>query len=109
MTEGEVTVMQGGAAMTQGGAAMTQARTHTLQVRYFAGASAAAGTGSEELELAVGADAGALRAELVRRHPGLGPVLQVATLLVDGVASRDPAATLDDATQVDVLPPFAGG
>ncbi len=102
MTEQKITV-------TQNEAPVTSAPGHTLQVRYFAGASAAAGTGSEELELAMGADAGALRAELVRRHPGLGPVLRVATLLVDGVASRDPGAVLDDATQVDVLPPFAGG
>ncbi len=95
--------------MTQDETTVTSAPGHTLQVRYFAGASAAAGTGSEELELAVGADAGVLRAELVRRHHSLGPVLAVATLLIDGVASRDPGAVLDDVTQIDVLPPFAGG
>ena len=91
------------AAQTPGSA------VRVLQVRYFAGAAAAAGTGEEPVQLAPGTDAAGLREELVRRHPGLEQVLRVATLLVDGVASSDPAALLDEATQVDVLPPFAGG
>lgn len=81
----------------------------TLAVRYFAGASAAAGTPGEDVVLPGGADVAALRSELVRRHPPLGLVLEVASLLVDGVAAREPGRVLDDARTVDVLPPFSGG
>ena len=82
--------------------------TH-LEVRYFAGAAAAAGAPAEHLELPEGTTLEGLGAVLADCHPRLEPVLRVATLLVDGVAVRNPQATLDDATQVDVLPPFAGG
>ena len=80
-----------------------------LTVRYFAGAAAAAGRHDEVVELPRGADVGALREALGRRHPRLGPVLAVAGLLLDGVTATTPDRTLDDVQQVDVLPPFAGG
>ena len=66
----------------------------TLAVRYFAGASAAARTPGEDVVLPGGADVAALRAELVRRHPPLGPVLEVASLLVDGVADLSGALAM---------------
>ncbi len=39
---------------------------------------------------------------------GLGEVLERCTFLVDG-KNAERAATLEGATRVDVLPPFAGG
>ncbi len=80
-----------------------------LRVRYFAGAAAAAGVPEENLELPAGSDVAYLRKTLAARHPRLEPVLEVASLLVDAVAVSDDSHCLDDATQVDVLPPFAGG
>jgi len=86
-----------------------------LQVRYFAGAAAAAGVDEERLELAPGTTAAQLAVALGQRHPGLVRVLEVASLLVDEVAVRDRSQPLVDGgpagreVQVDVLPPFAGG
>jgi sulfur-carrier protein len=87
----------------------TEASTLQLQVRYFAGAAAAAGLPAETVELPSGADLATLRVALVERHPRLEPVLAAATLLVDEVAVNDTGASLASASQVDVLPPFAGG
>ena len=84
-------------------------RVTRLEVRYFAGAAAAAGAPGEHLELPEGTSLEGLGVVLAERHPRLERVLRVATLLVDGVAVRNTDAALDDATQVDVLPPFAGG
>ena len=80
-----------------------------LQVRYYAGAAAAAGVEEEPVELPAGGDVAALRTHLARLRPALVPVLAVSTVLVDGVPASDPARSLDGATRVDVLPPFAGG
>ena len=80
-----------------------------LEVRYFAGAAAAAGVPSETFDLPAGADVASLRAALADRHPRLQQVLEVASLLVDERSVSDPSWSLDGATQVDVLPPFAGG
>jgi sulfur-carrier protein len=84
-----------------------------LQVRYFAGAAAAAGLDEELVEVDDDATAAQLVAELAQRHPRLRPVLEVASLLADEVAVRDRSAVLvppqGRRLQVDVLPPFAGG
>lgn len=85
-----------------------------VQVRYFAGAAAAAGVDEERLVLDDRPDArpltaAGLRATLAQRRPALGPVLVVATLLVDEVAARDGSVVVRDQACVDVLPPFAGG
>lgn len=78
-----------------------------VTVRYFAGAKAAAGIGEEQVNAA---DVAELRLELSRRHgPALDKVLSVATLLVDGLAAKDPATALPAGATVEVLPPFAGG
>jgi len=80
-----------------------------VNVRYFAGASAASGTTEEKVDLPDGADVAALATALATAHgPALARVLQAASLLVDEVAAR-PEQTLADGQQVDVLPPFAGG
>ncbi|KMS86140.1 thiamine biosynthesis protein ThiS, partial [Streptomyces regensis] len=44
------------------------------------------------------------------RHPGpLARILDAASFLVDGVAVRDKTKPLPADTELDVLPPFAGG
>ena len=80
-----------------------------LTVRYFAGASAAAGLEEELVEVPDGATLDALADVLAERHGGrLARVLASSSFLVDEVpGSRD--RTLAGARQVDVLPPFAGG
>ena len=77
-----------------------------VTVRYFAAAADAAGREEELLE--VEPTAGALRAVLAERYgPAMQRVLDVGSLLVDGVVTRDAARPLRE--RVDVLPPFAGG
>lgn len=79
-----------------------------MQVRYFAGAAEAAGTTSEDLA------AGDLTGDqLVDRlgadRADLAAVLAVSTLLVDGRPLADRGGIVPAGSQVDVLPPFAGG
>ncbi len=81
----------------------------TVSARYFAGASAAAGVEAEEIALPAQARLADLTAAMTARHPALAPVLQVASLLLGGVATTDPETRLTSGQQVDVLPPFAGG
>ncbi len=80
-----------------------------LRVRYFAGASAAAGLEEELVELPDGATVDALAGLLAERHGGrLATVLASSSFLVDEVpGGRE--RPLAGARQVDVLPPFAGG
>ena len=78
-----------------------------LEVRYFAGARAAAGTSAESIEAASLDD---LIAVLAERHgERLALVLKAASFLVDGLACHDRRAALPAGATVDVLPPFAGG
>jgi molybdopterin converting factor small subunit len=77
-----------------------------ITVRYFAAAAEAAGREEEVLE--VEPTAGALRAVLAERYGApMRRVLEVGSLLVDGVVTRDPQRPVH--RTVDVLPPFAGG
>lgn len=79
-----------------------------VTVRYFAGARAAAGVAEEAL--AAGATVAELVADLEARHgPGLGKVLAVASVLVDGLTCHDRDVALPAGSTVDILPPFAGG
>jgi len=80
-----------------------------VEVRYFAGAAAAAGTGAEHLELPVGSAVGDVLAALAATHPALRPVLEVASVLLGEVVVRDRSTPVPDGAQLDVLPPFAGG
>ncbi|RRR99795.1 MoaD/ThiS family protein [Glycomyces terrestris] len=78
-----------------------------VTVRYFAGAKAAAGRGEEQVSAA---DVRELKAVLAQRHgPAFGKVLSASTLLVDGLAAKDPETALPAGVTVEVLPPFAGG
>jgi sulfur-carrier protein len=87
---------------------MTAAPT-TVLVRYFAAAAEAAGREEESLVADdTGTTVGELREFLVGRYgPAMARVVANGSFLVDGVVQRDGATPLG--TQVDVLPPFAGG
>jgi molybdopterin synthase sulfur carrier subunit len=86
------------------------ALTVTVQVRYFAGAKAAAGSGEETLSMQAGSTISDVIATLGSRHGGaLERVLTAASFLVDGVVVRDKSALVTHGIQLDVLPPFAGG
>jgi molybdopterin synthase sulfur carrier subunit len=76
-----------------------------VTVRYWAGARAAAGIESERVAAGT---VGEVIEQLRDRHTGLGPVLAVASFLVDGVA-RDRNADVPAGSTLEVLPPFAGG
>jgi molybdopterin synthase sulfur carrier subunit len=78
-----------------------------LEVRYFAGARAAAGRSSESI---TAGSLDQLTAILAERHgERLAMVLKAASFLVDGLACHDRQAALPAGATVDVLPPFAGG
>ncbi len=77
-----------------------------VQVRYFAGARAAAGV-TEESVAATTLEQ--LLAALADRGDRMPAVLAVSSFLVDGLAVHDRSAALPDGCTVDVLPPFAGG
>ncbi|GAA3349739.1 MoaD/ThiS family protein [Amorphoplanes nipponensis] len=78
-----------------------------LEVRYFAGARAAAGLSSETVAAGSLDDLVALLAD--RHGERLALVLKAASFLVDGLACHDRQAALPAGATVDVLPPFAGG
>ena len=78
-----------------------------LEVRYFAGARAAAGRSSEQI---AAKSLEELTVVLTERHgERLAMVLKAASFLVDGLACHDRQAALPAGATVDVLPPFAGG
>ena len=78
-----------------------------VNVRYFAGARAAADTAAEQVATTTLAE---LVRQLTERHgPRLERVLTVCSFLVDGVAWHERDAPLPAGATVDVLPPFAGG
>ncbi|MBK8470422.1 MAG: MoaD/ThiS family protein [Candidatus Phosphoribacter sp.] len=74
-------------------------------VRYWAAARALAGVDSESV---AGSTVGEIRAAVLGRHPGLAPVLRVATLLLDGRAAHE-SDRVSPGSTLEVLPPFAGG
>ena len=94
------------AALPEAAAPSEAAAPAEVLVRYFAGAAEAAGREQEVLPRV--ATVAELRADLVERHgAAMARVLEVGSLLVDGVVTRDPGRAIGD--RVDVLPPFAGG
>jgi molybdopterin converting factor small subunit len=79
-------------------------------VRYFAGARGAVGLSEETVCMPEGATVQALVTDLGARHgEKLTRVLTACSFLLDGVAVRDQSTPLPDNSEVDVLPPFAGG
>ena len=79
-----------------------------LLVRYWAGARAAAGLSQEYVTLPGDADVADAVAVLADQHPGREPILEGASLLLDGRSARreEPVGA---AETLEVLPPFAGG
>ncbi|WP_226913558.1 MoaD/ThiS family protein [Gephyromycinifex aptenodytis] len=77
----------------------------TVTVHYWAAARAATGVESETVEAG---RLGDLLAALALRHSELERVLQVASVLVDGVQS-EPDVIVNAGSSVEILPPFAGG
>lgn len=78
--------------------------TPQITVRFWAGAQRAAG---HDTETVTAATLGELRALLAAR-PELTRICAVASFLVDGRHASD-TTPLEPGSQVDVLPPFAGG
>ncbi|MDQ1482193.1 MAG: sulfur-carrier protein [Actinomycetota bacterium] len=76
-----------------------------ITVRYWASARAAAGCESESF---TGHHVGEVLEAAAAAHTGLGKVLAVSTILMDG---RPVAASLplSEGATIEVLPPFAGG
>lgn len=80
--------------------------TPSVTVRFWAGARAAAGV---ETTTVAAASVGELRRTLEGWRPALGPVLEVSSIVVDGLTATDDALALDTGNAVEILPPFAGG
>ena len=82
-----------------------------VKIRYFAGARAAAGVSDEDLLLDTAEPTVALVVSTIGERHGdkLGKVLAASSFLLDGVAVRDTSVRVPAGSQLDVLPPFAGG
>ena len=84
--------------------------TTTITVRYFAAARAAAGIEADKVQVSSAATVADLLDAVRAEHgPELTRVLARCCYLLDEVAVRDHDAPVADATNLDVLPPFAGG
>ncbi|KEI45447.1 MoaD/ThiS family protein [Saccharopolyspora rectivirgula] len=88
--------------------------TVTVQVRYFAGARAAAGTPEETVRVDRPAGAAVTAADVIeavldKHDQKLRDVVGACSFLLNGVAVRDQQVRVPDGAQLDVLPPFAGG
>lgn len=100
--------------MTGSTSAQAPSGTLELRVRYFAGARAAAGLPEEALRLAVPAGGvvtvgEALAAVMSAHGEPLERVMAASSFLLDGTAVRDRGVAVSDGSELDVLPPFAGG
>ena len=81
-----------------------------MTVRYFAGAKAAAGVGDERLTLPAESTVDDVLTVVRERHGAqLARVLTASSFLLDGVAVRDTSVPVTAGSELDVLPPFAGG
>ncbi len=90
--------------MTSGPVGVTGTAVN-VTIRYWASARAAAGCDSERF---VGHRVGDVLEAAAAAHTGLGVVLRVCTVLLDGrqVTASEP---LSEGATIEVLPPFAGG
>ena len=90
--------------MTSGPVGVTGTAVN-VTIRYWASARAAAGCDSERF---VGHHVGDVLEAAAAAHTGLGVVLRVCTVLLDGrqVTASEP---LSEGATIEVLPPFAGG
>lgn len=76
-----------------------------MQIRWYAGAAAAAGVTVEGAQPSTAS----VRATLVELHPSVAPILDRCTILVDGSKYELDGPWPADALLLDVLPPFSGG
>ena len=90
--------------MTRGPAGAT-GNVADVTIRYWASARAAAGCDSERFP---GRDVGDVLEAAAAAHTGLGVVLGVCTVLLDGRAVTA-SQVLSNGATIEVLPPFAGG
>jgi molybdopterin synthase sulfur carrier subunit len=90
--------------MTSGPVVVTGTEAN-VTVRYWASARAAAGCDNERFD---GHHVGDVLEAAAAAHTGLGVVLGVSTILLDGrqVTASEP---LSEGATIEVLPPFAGG
>ncbi|EYT62026.1 hypothetical protein H483_0112015 [Dietzia sp. UCD-THP] len=80
-----------------------------ITVGYYAAAEDAAGTARERL-LTDAITLGELAREVCERHgEPLASIVTVSSFLIGEETTRDPHASIDGVSAVDVLPPFAGG
>lgn len=88
---------------------MSNATTKVITVGYYAAAEDAAGTPREQIHTSA-TTIGELSREVCDRHgEPLAGIVAVSSFLLGDETTRDPGASLDGVTRVDVLPPFAGG
>lgn len=80
-----------------------------MEIRFFAGAAEAAGRQAQLLEVRPDSTVADVVGRIVGDDARLGRVLDVSALLLDGVRVVDRDNPVGAATQLDVLPPFAGG
>ena len=85
-----------------------RSQNERLLVRYWAGARAAAGVSEQHVGLPEDATVADVVTAVTSQHPDLEPVLEVASLLLDGRAARR-EEPVGSAAVLEVLPPFAGG
>ncbi len=78
-----------------------------ITIQYFAGARAATGIASEQLES--GPLAEVLARAIDRHGPELARIFSASTYLLDGTNIRDTSTLIADGNTLDILPPFAGG
>jgi molybdopterin converting factor small subunit len=98
------------AAVTTSDKISAPAGTVTVLVRYFAGAMAAAGVAEEHIALPAGSTVGDILAAVrATRGRKLVSVLPACSFLLDGTAVHDHGTVVSDGSELDVLPPFAGG
>jgi len=79
-----------------------------LEVLLFAQPRELAGTDRVSVELPAGSTWAELKDDLVRRYPGLGPLVAVSRLAVDG-EFVDQAAKIVEGKEVALVPPVSGG
>lgn len=80
-----------------------------MEIRFFAGAAEAAGTPSRTVAVSPEQTIEYVVAKVVGDDARLAKVVGASSLLLDGGRVGDRSVAVGSATQLDVLPPFAGG
>lgn len=80
-----------------------------MEIRFFAGAAEAAGTPSRTVEVTPEQTIDYVVSQVVGDDARLAKVVGASSLLLDGARVGDRSLAVGSATQLDVLPPFAGG